>query len=319
MAGRRVIGIDAGGTKLLGGVVDDALAVHHRVHRLWANTDRAAVLETMIEAVEEARTAAPEADAVGFGIPALVDRDGAVSQWSNHLDLDGVPFRDLMSERLGMPVFVDNDANLALVAEQRHGAAAGASDALMLTLGTGIGGAAMLGGRLHRGATGSAGELGHVVIDMEGPPCQGKCPNRGCLEVMASGTAIGREGALAAERHPESPLGQARTQAREVTGAMVTEFAHDGDAVAREVLELVGRRLGVGLASLANALDPEVIVIGGGAIAADEMLLAPARAVLRIRALPPVRDNVRVVRAHFGEEAGMLGAALLALGGGVVR
>ena len=271
----------------------------------------------MLDAVEEARGAAPDADAVAFGIPALVDRDRAVSQWSTHLALEGVPFRDLMSERIGLPVFVDNDTNMALIAEQRCGAAAGAADALMLTLGTGIGGAVFAGGRLYRGATGSAGELGHVVIDMEGPPCQGNCPNRGCLEVMASGTAIGREGALAGERNPESPLGQARAQARLVTGALVTELAHDGDPVAREVLELVGRRLGVGLASLANAFDPEVIVIGGGAIAADEMLLAPARSVLKIRALWPPRDNVRVVRAHFGEEAGMLGAALVALDGGV--
>jgi glucokinase len=294
--------------------VDHDLAVHARVHRLWDRTDRAGVLETMIDAVEEARAAAPDVEAVAIGIPALVDRERAVAQWSTHLPLEGVPFRDLMSERLGMPVYIDNDANLALLAEQRRGAAQGVSDALMLTLGTGIGGAAMIGGRLYRGATGSAGELGHVVVDMEGPPCQGNCPNRGCLEVMASGTAIGREGASAAERHPESALGQARAQGREVTGALVTEIAHDGDRVAQDVLALVGRRLGVGLASLANAFDPEVIVIGGGAIAADEMLLAPARAVLRIRALPPPRDNVQVVRAHFGEEAGMLGAALLALG-----
>jgi glucokinase len=316
MSARRVIGIDTGGTKLLAGVVDDDLAVHARVHRLWDRTDRAGVLDTMIDAVEEARAAAPDVEAVGFGIPALVDRDRAISQWSTHLPLEAVPFRDLMSERLGLPVYIDNDTNLALLAEQRRGAAQGAADALMLTLGTGIGGAVMIGGRLYRGATGSAGELGHVVVDMEGPPCQGNCPNRGCLEVMASGTAIGREGALAAERHPESALGQARANARVVTGALVTELAHDGDAVAKEVLELVGRRLGVGLASLANAFDPDVIVIGGGAIAADEMLLAPARSILRIRALPPPRDNVRVVRAHFGEEAGMLGGALLALGGG---
>jgi glucokinase len=316
MSARRVIGIDTGGTKLLAGVVDDDLAVHARVHRLWDRTDRAAVLDTMIDAVEEARAAAPDVEAVGFGIPALVDRERAVSQWSTHLPIEGVPFRDLMSERLGLPVYVDNDTNLALLAEQRRGAARGAADALMLTLGTGIGGAVMIGGRLYRGATGSAGELGHVVVEIEGPPCQGNCPNRGCLEVMASGTAIGREGAIAAERHPESALGQALANAREVTGALVTELAHDGDEVAQEVLEVVGRRLGVGLASLANAFDPEVIVIGGGAIAADEMLLAPARSILKIRALPPARDNVRVVRAHFGEEAGMLGGALLALAGG---
>lgn len=318
MAAQRVIGIDAGGTKLLGGVVDGDLRVHARVHRLWTPTDRGALLETMIGEVREALDVAPDAAAIGFGIPSLVDRERAVSMWSNHLPLDGVPFRDLMSERLGLPVHVENDANAALLAEHAHGAARGASDALMLTLGTGIGGAVLAGGRLVRGATGSAGELGHVVVEIDGPECPGKCPNRGCLEVMASGTAIGREGQAAAQRAPSSALGRAVAAGRPATGALVTELAHDGCDVARDVLGLVGRRLGVGLASLANAFDPEVIVIGGGAIAADEMLLEPARAELAARALPPVRDRVRVARAHFGEEAGMLGAALLALRGGSV-
>ena len=313
MAARRVIGIDAGGTKLLGGVVDDDLTVHARVHRLWDRTDKASVLGKMVEAVQEALAVHPDVEAVGFGIPSLVDRSRAVSQWSNHLPLDDVGFRDLMSERLGLPVYVENDANAALLAERSYGAARGCADALLLTLGTGIGGAMVLGGRLQRGATGSAGELGHVVVDMNGPPCPGKCPNRGCLEVMASGTAIGREGDAAARSAPDSSLGRALAAGRAVSGALVTELAHDGDAVAQGVLALVGRRLGVGLASLANALDPEVIVIGGGAIAADEMLLQPARDELRVRALPPVAAHVRVVRAHFGEEAGMLGAALLAL------
>ena len=316
MAARRVIGIDAGGTKLLGGVVDDDLTVHARVHRLWDRSDKAGVLDKMVGEVQEAMEVAPDAEAVGFGIPSLIDRERAVSMWSNHLDLDDVAFRDLMSERLGLPVYVENDANAALLAERGYGAARGASDALLLTLGTGIGGAVALGGRLHRGATGSAGELGHVVVDMNGPPCPGKCPNRGCLEVMASGTAIGREGDAAARSAPDSALGRSLAEGRVVSGALVTELAHDGDIVAQGVLTLVGRRLGVGLASLANAFDPDVIVIGGGAIAADEMLLQPARAEMRARALPPPRDNVRVVRAHFGEEAGMLGAALVALAGG---
>jgi glucokinase len=316
MAARRVIGIDAGGTKLLGGVVDEDLTVHARVHRLWDRVDKTSVLDKMVEEVNAALEVAPDVEAVGFGIPSLVDRERATSMWSNHLDLDDVAFRDLMSERLGLPVYVENDANAALMAERGYGAARGAADALLLTLGTGIGGAVAMGGRLHRGGTGSAGELGHVVVDMNGPPCPGKCPNRGCLEVMASGTAIGREGEAAARSERDSALGRALVEGRVVTGALVTELAHDGDAVAQRVLRLVGCRLGVGLASLVNAFDPEVIVIGGGAIAADEMLLGPAREEMRARALPPPRDGVRVVRAHFGEEAGMLGAALLALGRG---
>ena len=320
MAGRRVIGIDAGGTKLLGGVVDEELAVHARVHRVWGPerlSDRGALLDTFVDEVEEALAAAPGVEAIGFGIPSMLDRARTTSVWSNHLPLDDVRFRDLMSERLGLPVYVENDANAALLAECAHGAARGAEDALMLTLGTGVGGAAMVGGRLLRGATGSGGELGHVVVECDGPPCTGKCPNRGCMEVMASGTAIGREGDNAARDNPDSALGKVLAGGRAITGALVTELAHDGDPVARDVLAQVGRRLGVGLASLANAFDPELIVIGGGAIGADELLLTPARAELRKRALPPVAE-VRVERAHFGAEAGMLGAALIALNGGVI-
>jgi glucokinase len=153
---------------------------------------------------------------------------------------------------------------------------------------------------------------------MNGPPCQGDCPNRGCLEVMASGTAIGREGAAAAGREPESALAGELRAGREITGALVTELAHDGDATAREILALVGERLGVGVASIVNALNPEVVVIGGGAVAGGELLLEPARRVVAERALPPSRDQVRIVPAHFGDEAGMIGAAILALEDGRV-
>ena len=197
MSPRRVIGFDAGGTKLLGGVVDGGLAVRHRVHRVWPGSERDGLLDLMVEAVEEAREAAPDVDAVGFGIPSLVDWETGVSLFSVHLPLEDVPFRAFMEERLDLPVFVDNDANLALLAEARAGAARGASDALMLTLGTGIGGGILAGGELQRGSRGAGAELGHVVVDVDGPPCQGRCPGRGCLEVMASGTAIGREGAEA--------------------------------------------------------------------------------------------------------------------------
>ena len=134
---------------------------------------------------------------------------------------------------------------------------------------------------------------------------------------MASGTAMGGEGAEAAQRHPESALGRAAAEGREVTGALVTELAHDGDAVARDVLALIGRRLGAGMAALVNIFNPEVLVVGGGAMAAGDLLLGPAREEMAARALPPGRDGVRVVPAHFGPEAGMLGAAVLALDGGV--
>jgi glucokinase len=313
MPPRRVIGIDAGGTKLLGGVVDEGLVVHHRVHRTWRGGDRAETLDIFVEAVEEVRAAAPDVEAVGFGIPALVEWDRGVSRWSTHLPLADVPFRDLMSERLGLPVVVDNDANAALIAETRFGAARDRAHAVLVALGTGIGSGLLLDGRIYRGSRGMGAEVGHMVVDLHGPDCQGACPGRGCLEVMASGSAIGREGVAAARQAPSSALGRRLADGREITGGIVTELAHDGDEAARSVLAEIGRRLGYGLAGVVNVFNPEVIVIGGGAIAAGELLLSPARAVVLERALPPARETVKIVPAHFGDEAGMLGAALLAL------
>ena len=303
------MGIDAGGTKLLGGVVDEGLAVHHRVHRLWRGEERQEVLDLLLEVVEEALATTPEVEAVGFGIPAMMDRDRAMSLECVHLPLAGVPFRDLMSERLDRPVVVDNDANCALLAEARAGAAKGAADALLLTLGTGIGGGVLAGGRVYRG-TGSAGELGHTVVEIDGEPCP--CGSRGCLETVASGSAIARAGEGVAAAQPDSGLGRAQASGREITGPLVTELAGEGDDAALEVLAETGRNLGVGLASLANAFSPEVIVVGGGASAAGDLLLDPAREEMRQRALGPNRE-VPVVAAHFGNEAGMLGAAMMAL------
>jgi len=310
-----VIGVDLGGTKLLAGVVDRDLVVHHRAYR---PSPRSGALEAIEEVVRELVQAADvPVTAVGMGIPSLIDRGRGTAIWTNHLDLRDVPVRDLMAERLALPVAVDNDANAAMLAEHHAGAAQGAAHAVMLTLGTGIGGAIVAGGRLLRGARGSAGELGHFTVDLEGPPCPGNCPNRGCLEAMASGAALAREGQRIAAEQPDTALGRELAGGRTITGALVTEFAHDGDPAALEAVTLVGTRLGVGLAGIANALDPEVIVIGGGVIGAGELLLAPAREELAKRALPPVAEVVRVSAARFGDEAGMLGAALLAREGAV--
>jgi glucokinase len=313
MPPRRVIGIDAGGTKLLGGVVTEDLVVHHRVHRTWRGADRAETLDIIVESVEEVRAAAPDVDAVGFGIPALVEWETGVARWSTHLPLAGVRFRDVMSERLGLPVVVDNDANAALLAEARFGAARTARHAVLVALGTGIGSGLLLDGRIYRGARGLGAELGHMVVDLHGPDCQGACPGRGCLEVMASGSTIGREGRAAAAAQPESALGRRVAAGQEITGGIVTELAHAGDAASVAVLAQIGRRLGYGLVGVVNVFNPEVIVIGGGAIAAGELLLAAAREVVAERALPPAREMVSIVPTEFGDESGMLGAALLAL------
>jgi glucokinase len=229
--------------------------------------------------------------------------------------LTNIPFAAVMQERLGLPVFVDNDANVAMLAEHRAGAAQGALEAVLMTIGTGIGGGLIVGGRLRRGSIGAGAELGHVVIEMDGPRCQGNCPNRGCVEALASGTALAREATRLAREHPESGLGRALSSGRDLAGPLVTELAHDGDTAAIEALRLIGTRLGVAIASLVNIFNPEVVVIGGGVIAAGELLLGPARRQIAERALPPSRDEVRLVAARFGVEAGMIGAAALALDG----
>ena len=220
-----------------------------------------------------------------------------------------------------MPVFVDNDGNAAAIAEHRAGAARGASEAVVLTIGTGIGGGLILNGEPYRGAVGAAAELGHIVIDFNGPKCQGNCPNHGCVEAFASGTALAREANRIAAEFPSSGLARARREGRELAGPLVTELAHDGDAAAIAAIELIGSRLGVAIASLVNIFNPQVVVIGGGVIAAGELLLAPVRTVVAERTLAAVRQDLRIVPARFGVEAGMIGAAALAFDGlaGAIR
>jgi glucokinase len=299
MASGRVIGVDLGGTKLLAGTVDSSLHVHHRTHRIAAEIGTAQLLDTIVDAVCEAREAADgEVEGVGFGIPSLIDSERGIAVSTVHLPIRDLPFRDLMAERLGMPVFVDNDATAAMLAEWRFGAALDCSDALLLTIGTGIGGGMVAGGMLLRGAQGAAAEFGHMTIDFDGPLCP--CGAHGCLEAFVSGTALARE---------------ARALGLELTAAQVAELAHDGHAGAGALVTEMGTRLGTGIANLVNAFNPEVVVVGGGVLALGDLLLGPARDEVARRALAPSRDLVRIVPTRFGAESGMLGAAVMAFEG----
>jgi glucokinase len=305
------IGVDLGGTKMLIGVLDPAAEVAWESRERSTGQSEDDLVELLVREVEEARRARPGVSCVGLGIPATVDHDRGVAVSAVNLPLDDLPIRDLASERTGLPVFVDNDANVAAFAEHLYGAARGADNAVMLTIGTGIGGGLILGGEIYRGATGAGAELGHMAIAMDGLPCQGNCPGRGCVETYASGTALGREAREAAEREPDSVLGKMLADGEEVDGKAVTEAALSGDATAIGVFDLVGSRLGVALTSFANIFEPEVIVIGGGVIAAGDLLLEPARRELRERALTPM-NRTPVVAAELGEDAGMIGAAAMA-------
>jgi glucokinase len=318
---RGVIGVDLGGTKLLAGAVDADLAVHHRTNRPVLGLDQNGLVQMVADAVEEVRTAVGGGiEAVGFGIPCTFDRRTGLAIQAVNLPLHDIVFHEAMADRLGLPVVVDNDANCAALCEARVGVAAGCTEVVLLTLGTGIGGGLVLGGEVYRGAIGGGAELGHMVVESDGPPCQGNCPNRGCLESVASGTALVREASLAVARRPDTALGHALEAGRELTGPLLDELAHEGDPVALGVIELIGRRLGIGIVSLVNIFNPEAVVIGGGVSAAGDLLLDPAREVVRERALSPNKDMVRIEAAAFGAEAGMIGAALMARDGtGVVR
>lgn len=311
MSQAEAIGVDLGGTKMLLGVLDgDSKTV-------WESRERSAgegedeLVELLVREISEARDKRPGIEAVGMGIPATIDHEKGLAVAAVNLPIENLPIRDLVVERTGLPTFVDNDANVAALAEHLFGAARGAENAVMLTIGTGIGGGLILGGEIYRGSTGAGAELGHVAIQLDGPACQGNCPGHGCVETLASGTALGREGRAAAESNPDSALGKLLAEGSEIDGKAVTVAAQEGDETALGVFDLVGGRLGVALASFANIFEPEVIVIGGGVIAAGELLLAPARRELEARALRPM-NNTPVAPAELGEDAGMIGAAAMA-------
>ncbi len=306
------IGVDLGGSKMRVAVVDGNRRILHRSAEASRGRTADEVLSTLERELLEARSARPGAVAAGLGIPCTIDQRRGVAITAVNLPLIDVPIREMMGDSLGLPVFIDNDVNAAILAEHRFGAARGAENAVMVSLGTGIGGGLILGGEVYRGTVGAGAELGHVVVDLDGPRCQGNCPNRGCIEAVASGTALGREGRAAAQRVPESAIGRALAEGREVDGKAVTDAALAGDGTAREVVALIGRRLGVAFANFANIFDPEVIVVGGGVLAAGDLLLEPAREEMRSRALPPM-NATRVTGAELGEDAGMIGAATMAM------
>jgi glucokinase len=313
MPAPRVIGADLGGTKLLAGVVDPEFGVHHRVQRTVVGLDQQALLDVAEEAVTKAIAAADApVQAVGFGLPVLIDRASGRAIVGVNTLLHDIPFAEVMTERLGLPVFADNDGNCAALAEHLAGVCRGYREALVVTLGTGIGGGLILRNELYRGARGSAGELGHMVIELDGPPCHGNCPNHGCAEIYVSGTALVAEARRLGAIRPGSGLEQALAGDRALAGPLITELAQAGDMAAIEAITLIGSRLGVVLANLINIFNPQVIAIGGGVISAGELLLAPARAVVAERVLPSLTNGLEIVATRFGVESGMVGAAALA-------
>ena len=303
------IGIDVGGTKTAAVLVGRDGAVLGRGLRPTPAEDQRATLDTMVDLAGSLMTEG----VVGVGIAAagLVDLDGTM-RYAPNLAWRDVPLAGFVGSALGVPAVADNDVNAAAWGEFRFGAGRDTRHMFMITVGTGIGGGIVVDGMPYRGAHGFAAEVGHMVVQPGGPRCG--CGNRGCWEQVASGMAIMRAGRAAAARHPHSRLAQlSGGDPDAVTGTMVTEAARAGDTVSRGIFVEVGHALGVGLASLVNVLDPELVVVGGGAARAGDLLLAPARDAFR-RTVEGVdhRPAVPIVEAGLGVDAGAIGAAALA-------
>jgi glucokinase len=306
-----LVGVDIGGTKVLAGVVEDDGRVSTTALR--TTPGRRVQTQQVEDALVEAVLAAADGrDLAGVGVAAagFVDNLGERVMFAPHLPWQGEPLRDLLQERLGCVVALDNDANCAARAEAHHGAARGAASALMITMGTGIGGAVLVDGHVLRGANGMAGEFGHMQVVPGGQACE--CGRRGCWEQYSSGNALVRNARTYMAEQPSLLDDMAGGDPQCVTGPMVTAAAEQGDLIAQKAYATVGDWLGVGAANLVAAFDPEVVVIGGGVSAAGDRLLDPARAALRRTLVGAAHRRVPdFVAAQLGPQAGMVGAALL--------
>ncbi|MEO3753776.1 ROK family glucokinase [Streptomyces sp. B6B3] len=306
------VGIDIGGTKVMAGVVDADGTVLERLRAETPDKSKSAkvVEDTIVELVLDLSDR-HDVHAVGIGAAGWVDADRSRVLFAPHLAWRNEPLRDALAARLAVPILVDNDANTAAWGEWRFGAGRGADHLVMITLGTGIGGAILEGGRVKRGAYGVAGEFGHMQVVPGGHRCP--CGNRGCWEQYSSGNALVREAReLAAADSPVAQhiLDRINGQVGDITGPLITELAQDGDAMCVELLQDIGQWLGVGMANLAAALDPTCFVVGGGVSDADDLLLAPARDAFRRHLTGRgYRPEARIVRARLGTDAGMVGAA----------
>jgi glucokinase len=302
------IGVDVGGTKIAAGVVSPSGDILNEV-RYPSAGPRERLLSTIARAVNEVRDGF-EVGGICLAVPGTVSTaENKIIDAPNLHAIEGVPLKDELEERTGLSTTVENDANAAAWGEFRFGAGSEATHLVFITLGTGVGGGVVSHGVLLRGAQGAGGELGHITIQATGPRCG--CGNHGCLEALASGTAIARRAREVASENPDSALGRLAVE-RMVLGEDVAELAREGDEAARSVLEETGRWLGIGLAGYVNVFNPEVIAVGGGAARAGELILEPARKEVRLRAMSPGRDLVEIKPATLGARSGVLGAAALA-------
>jgi glucokinase len=309
-----VIGVDLGGTK----VAVAPLVGRHFGESVVVPTDRSgsgALIDQLVVTVNKIRS--DDLAAVGIGVPSIVEFDTGTVVSSVNIPLKDVSLRSVLGERLGVPVFVDNDATVAALAEA-HDAELRlvAHNLVMITIGTGVGGGIVLNGRIYRGSTGGAGEFGHTLVglDLSGStvPAPTGFPQPGSLEYEAAGHALDRLVVEAAASEPDSALGKLKAEGKPVLGPEAVQAAEEGDAVAQRIIEVWAERVGIGIANAINTFDPDEVVIGGGAARAGERLLETAKRVARGYVVPGLGRRTNIRLAWHGVRAGVLGAALLA-------
>ena len=302
------VGVDVGGTKIAAGVVSPEGELLNEVRYPTENV-REQLLSTIAEAIMEVQRDY-EIGGVCLAAPGFIlASENKILSAANLEAIEGVPLKEELNERTGLRITVENDANAAAWGEFRFGAGEDVDNLVFVTLGTGVGGGVISHGVLLRGARGMGGELGHITLQPGGPRCG--CGNRGCLEALASGTAIRRRAREVADEKPDSALGRLP---RAPLGEDVFDLARRGDGAALEILREAGTWLGIGLATFVNVFDPEVIALGGGVSEAGDLVLEPARRELRLRSCSPAKDLVEIRGATLGAKSGMLGAAALARG-----
>jgi glucokinase len=309
--GMNAIGVDVGGTKIAAAVVSTEGKILNEVRYPTQAVPPNRLIETIAQAITEVKDGF-EVGGVCLAVPGLIlAAENKVIFAPNLHEIENIRLDEEIGSSTGMSVSVENDANAAAWGEFRYGAGKDVEHQVFITLGTGVGGGIITHGVLLRGAQGAGGELGHVTIDATGPRCG--CGNHGCLEALASGTAIRRRAREVANDRPGSALGRLAVE-REVLGEDVTRLAQEGDEASSLVLKETGRWLGIGLAGFVNTFNPEVIPVGGGASRAGELILEPARREVHLRARSPSRELVEIKEATLGPESGVLGAAALARG-----
>jgi glucokinase len=308
-----VIGIDVGGTKVAVARVEEARATG-RVERATELSDTQALLDGIEQVVHEAVGDGDRPEAIGVGVPSQIDFATGTVLSSVNIPLEGVPLRGELGRRFGVPVFVDNDANCAALAEAQLVPDPPATHLVMLTLGTGVGGGVITDGRIERGRTGLGGELGHVIVDgqvaLAADP--GGFPRPGSLEWHCSGRGLERAATEAARRQGDGPLARTLAEDGRVSGRDCVRAAQDGDPTALELFEGFGRWLGLGIASMVNAFEPGRVVIGGGLSRAADLFLQTAVTEAERNTLPALWERTQVGLARGGSDAGVIGAGVLA-------